>query len=248
MSPRQLRFLAMLGAIFVFTAVGRSGVPIRESDPSKPRAAFVPVQSKDAKDLGVAKLLVASRDLGDPNFAESVVLLVHYDDEGVLGLILNRRSKVPLSRVFDGLKGAQGRSDPVYLGGPVETAAAFALLQSPSKVEGAEHIFADVYLISSKSLFEQTLSARPDPGVFHVYLGYAGWTNEQLRREVELGAWFIFPADVRTVYHADPDTVWSQFIRKTELKLAERGPAERDPAAAQKTGQPESAATALFFR
>ena len=156
---------------------------------------FLPVQSKNAKDLGAGKLLVASRGLGDPNFAETVVLLVHYDDEGVVGLILNRRTHVPLSRVLEGLKAAKDRSDPVYLGGPVETPAAFALLQSPAKLEGAEHIFGGVYLISTKTLFEQTFSARPDPGVFHVYLGYAGWTNDQLRREVELGAWFIFPAD-----------------------------------------------------
>ena len=248
MSPRKLCFLAMLGTILVFTAVGGSDVQIKESDVPKPRAVFVPVQSKKAKDLGVAKLLVASRDLGDPNFVETVVLLVHYDDEGVVGLILNRRSNVPLSRVFDGLKAAQGRSDPVYLGGPVETAAAFALLQSPSKVEGAQHIFGEVYLISTKALFEQTMSARSDPGVFHTYLGYAGWSNEQLRREVELGAWFIFPADARTVFNADPDSLWSQFIRKTELKLAESGPADRDHAASQKMEPLESAAAALLFR
>src|SRR5262249_30558578 len=47
----------------------------------------LPVQSNDARDLGAGKLLVASRDLGDPNFAEAVVLLVHYDTQGVVGLI-----------------------------------------------------------------------------------------------------------------------------------------------------------------
>src|SRR5215467_14345727 len=56
--------------------------------------AFVPVQSNDAKDLGAGKLLVASRDMGDPNFAKTVILLIHYDDEGVVGLVLNRRTDV----------------------------------------------------------------------------------------------------------------------------------------------------------
>ena len=174
------------------------------------------------------KLLVASRSLGDPNFAETVVLLVQYKAEGVVGLILNRRTNVPLSRVLEGLKAAKDRSDPVYLGGPVETPAVFALLQSPAKLEGAAQIFGGVYLISTKTLFEQTISARPDPGVFHVYLGYAGWTNEQLRKEVELGAWFIFPADARTVFNANPDTLWSQMIRQTELKLARSEPSALD--------------------
>jgi len=171
---------------------------------------------------------VASRALGDPNFAETVVLLVRYDAEGAVGLILNRRSHVPLSRVLEGLKAAKSRSDPVYLGGPVETAAVFALLQSPAKLEDAEHIFGGVYLISTKPLFDRTISAQPDPGVFHVYLGYAGWSNEQLRREVELGAWFIFQPDAGTVFNSDPDSLWSQMIRKTELKLAESEPAGAD--------------------
>ena len=193
-----------------------------------PPAVFLPVQSKKAKDLGAGKLLVASRDLADPNFAETVVLLVHYDAQGVVGLILNRRTDVPLSRALEGLKAAKDRSDPVYLGGPVETPAVSALLQSPAKLEGGEHIFGGIYLISTKTLFEQTISARPGPGVFHVYLGYAGWTNDQLRKEVELGAWFIFQADAGTVFSSDPDSLWSKMIQKTELKLAGSEPADAD--------------------
>jgi len=193
-----------------------------------PPVVFLPIQSKKAEDLGAGKLLVASRQLGDPNFAETVVLLVRYDAEGVVGLILNRRTHVPLSRVLEGIKAAQDRSDPVYLGGPVGTSAVFALFQPPAKLEGAEHIFGGVYLVSTKPFFDQAISARPDPGVFHVYLGYAGWTSDQLRKEVEMGAWFIFPADAGAVFDSDPDSLWSQMIRKTELKLAESEPAGAD--------------------
>ena len=193
-----------------------------------PPTVFLPVQSKNAKDLGVGRLLVASRDLADPNFAQTVVLLVHYDAQGVVGLILNRRTHVPLSRVLDGLEAAKNRSDPVYLGGPVETPAVFALLKSPARLEGAEYVFGGVYLIHTKALFEQTISARPDPRVFHVYLGYAGWGNDQLQKEVELGQWFIFPGDEGTVFDSDPDSLWSQMIRKTELKLAGSEPAEHN--------------------
>jgi putative transcriptional regulator len=190
---------------------------------------FLPVRSRNLEDLGAGKVLVASRDLGDPPFAQTVVLLVHQDAQGVVGLILNRRTNVPLSRVLKDLKAAKDRSDPVYLGGPLEAPTVFGLLKSPSKIEGAETVLGGVYLISAKNLFEQTISTRPDPAVFHVYLGYAGWTNEQLRREVELGAWFIFPANARTVFDSDPDSLWPQMIRKTELKLAGSEPANADP-------------------
>jgi len=104
-----------------------------------------------------------------------------------------------------------------------------ALFQSPAKIDGAEHVFGGVYLISSKTLFEETISAKPDPGVFHVYVGYAGWTADQLRREVELGAWFIFPEDASTVFNSDPDSLWSQMIGKTELQQAESEPAAEGP-------------------
>ncbi len=236
MSPRKMYFLAMLGTVVALAAMTTLRFPTRTFEshsevepfqaatPIPPQGLF-PVQSKNADDLGTGKVLVASRNLGDPNFVQTVVLLVHYDAQGAVGLILNRRTELPLSRVLEGFKGANDRSDPVYLGGPVEKPTVLALLRSPSKLEGAENIFDSVYLVSRKDLFEQALSARPDPKTFHVYLGYAGWTNDQLRQEVELGAWYIFPADARTIFNADPDSLWSQMIHKTELKLAESKPA-----------------------
>lgn len=248
MSPRKLCFYT-LAAVFSFVAVIRLDRPLENPDAQqattgaiesslvagfRPKskmlpADFLPAQSKSAKNLGVGKLLVASRNLGDPHFAKTVILLARYDDQGVLGLVLNHRTSVPLSRVLESLKAAKDRSDPVYVGGPLEMPAVFALFQSPAKLEGAEHIFGGVYLIAAKPLFEQTIAARPDPGVFHVYLGYAGWTQDQLRKEVELGAWFIFPAEAATVFNADPDSLWQEMIRKTEMQVVQGEPANADP-------------------
>jgi putative AlgH/UPF0301 family transcriptional regulator len=194
-----------------------------------PLAVYVPVQSRDVKNLGVGKLLVASPNLVDRNFAKTVILLIHSDNQGIVGLILNRRTDLALSRVLEGLPGTKDRSDPAYLGGPVEVPAVTALLQSPDKVEGADHIFGGVYLISTKTLLEQTLAGRSDPQVFHVYLGYAGWTNDQLRKEVELGAWFIFPADTGAVFNSDPGSLWPQMIRRTEQKFAGSKPGSAYP-------------------
>ena len=100
----------------------------------------------------------------------------------------------------------------------------FALLRSTAKLDGVEQILSGVYLISTKTLFEKVISGRPGPGIFHVYLGYAGWSNDQLRKEVELGSWFIFQGDARTVFDSDPDSLWRQMIQKTELKLAGSDP------------------------
>jgi len=245
MSLRKLYLYAMLATVVAFAASGRlnryikksgvpeTGVPETHTRPSvatlttdfpverqAPPAGFLPVQFKNAQSLRAGKVLVASRNLGDPHFAKTVILLVRYDAQGVLGLVLNHRTEVPLSRLLDSFKAAKDRSDPVYLGGPLETAAVFALYQSQAKPEGAEHIFGGIYLINSKPLFEQTMSAQPKPDVFHVYLGYAGWTQDQLRQEVELGAWFIFRAEASTVFNADPDSLWPEMIRRTEMQVA----------------------------
>jgi putative transcriptional regulator len=174
-------------------------------------------------DLAVGKFLVASRDLGDPNFAKTVILLVHYsDDQGSVGLVVNRRTDVPMSRVFQDLKEAKGRMDPVYVGGPVELNSVLALLKTKSKPENATRVFGDVYLISNKDVLRATMASGAEASVFHTYVGYAGWGAGQLEHEVELGAWHIVQADSATVFHADPDSVWPRMIQRTETQIARR--------------------------
>ena len=177
-----------------------------------------------APELAAGTFLVSSRDLGDPNFSETVVLLLRYaDEQGAMGLIVNRRTDLPLSRVFEDLKPAKGRTDLAYMGGPVEPGNVLALIKSSTKIEDAERVFKNVYLISDKDLLEKTLAEKAEPGVFHVFLGYAGWGPGQLEHEMELNAWHILPADAASVFDADPDSVWPRLIRRTELQIAELG-------------------------
>ena len=100
-------------------------------------------------------------NLGDPNFAQAVVLLIHYDSEkGAMGLIVNRADGCSAFPCFEDLKEAKGRADPVYVGGPVESSNVLALLKSASKRTDAKHVFGDVYLVSSKTLLEKTLARK----------------------------------------------------------------------------------------
>jgi len=185
--------------------------------------AVAPGQSMQPADLGAGKLLVASRDLPDPNFAKTVVLLVQYDADGVVGLIVNRRSKVPISRVLDDVPGAKDRPDPVYAGGPVGRTQVLALLRSRAKPEDAKSVLQDIYLVSSKELLQKTFAATVESNMLHVYVGYSGWTGPQLEHEVDLGAWYIFRGDAAAVFDSDPDSLWSRLIRETELRIAGAG-------------------------
>lgn len=180
-----------------------------------------PAQSVE---LAPGTFLVASRDLSDPNFSETVILLLRYDEEqGAMGLIVNRRSDLPLSRVFEEVKPAKERKDMAYQGGPVEQGNVLALLKSSAKLDQDQRVFAGVYLISTKELLEKTLADKAEPNVFHVYLGYAGWGPGQLEHEVELGAWHLMAPDAASVFDADPDSVWPRLIRRTELRIASLG-------------------------
>jgi putative transcriptional regulator len=218
----KLCALAMLVAVLAFAAVRSFDAQATKPDAltSAPSAVLVPVQSTNPKDLGVGKLLVASRTLVDPDFAETVILLVRSDADGVVGLVLNRRTSIPLSQALQQLEAAKDRSDTVYLGGPVGTPAVFALLRSTAKLDEAEQVFSGVYWIASKNSFEKAISGRPDPDIFHVYVGYAGWSTDQLRLEIAQGSWFIFQGDAPTVFDSDPHSLWRRLIQKTELTLA----------------------------
>lgn len=174
-----------------------------------------------ADDLAVGKMLVASRDLGDPNFAKTVILLVRYDEEkGSVGLVINKRTDIPVSKVFEDLKEASGRRDPVYIGGPVELNTVMALIKTAKKPDSATRVFGDVYLIADKDLLTHTLASSAEATVFHTYVGYAGWGSGQLEHEVDLGAWHIMAGDAAAVFHADPDSVWQRLVQRSETQIA----------------------------
>lgn len=184
-------------------------------------AGIAPGQSTRVGDLNLGKLLVSARDLPDPNFAESVVLLVQYDKEGTVGLMINRRSKAPISRVLADLSTAKHGSEPVYVGGPVEMTAVLGLFRARKKPDDkAPAVLGDVYLVSSKTLLEKTLAASSGPSDMRLYVGYCGWAAGQLENEVRAGGWWIFDGNSRLVFDPYPGSVWSRLITRTELQTA----------------------------
>ena len=157
------------------------------------------------KELAATRFLVARRDLPDPNFAHTVVLLVDYDEDGAMGLIINRPTRVPLSRLFQELEPARGLKDPAYVGGPVAPVGVMALL-----------------LVSTLEPLEKAMEAGADASELRVYIGYSGWAAGQLDSEVKLGSWHIFNGDPGAVFDSDPGSLWERLIQRTELGIARR--------------------------
>jgi len=186
-------------------------------------------QSTQVKDLRVGKLLVSSRDVSDPNFAESVVLLIQYDQESTVGLMINHRTREPISSIIQNLDIGKRGAEPIYIGGPVEMTSVLALFTSRKKPEEATAILNEVYLVSSKRLLEKTLTAGSGPTDLRLYLGYCGWAGGQLENEVRRGGWWIFDANASVVFDPHPGSVWSRFIARTEQENAETEPVRAAP-------------------
>lgn len=175
-------------------------------------------------DLAPGKILVADRNLRDPHFVGTVIVLIDYDDDGAVGVILNRQSETPITRVLDGVKEAEGRKDLVFEGGPVETKSVLALTRSREKLAGTQHLFADVYAILSEGPLKKTLATGAGANLLRFYLGYAGWGPGQLDDEVDAGAWHILTGDASTVFDSDPDTLWDRLIHRSSLSVAKNMP------------------------
>jgi putative transcriptional regulator len=184
-------------------------------------ALWLAAPAMAAEPIAEGRILVADRYLEDPNFAESVILLIRYDKDGTVGLILNRRTDVPISRVLKPLKEAAGHADPVFLGGPVDFAGAMALLRTADKPDGAKKVSSGVYLLSSKELLQKNLSTTAAADTFRVYLGYAGWAPGQLESEVGAGAWKTIAGSAERIFDRDPDSLWTRLIHQLEEQVVE---------------------------
>ena len=180
-------------------------------------------QSVRTEEIAAGKFLVAHRKLADPNFRESVVLIVHYDSNGAMGVIVNSKTKITLARIFEDIKGAADQSETLFFGGPVETRSVIALVRAESKPREATHVFQDVYLVSRKTQLDKAVAARPDPRRFRAFLGYSGWGAGQLEAEMATGSWYLFPGSPATVFDPSPSSVWNRLIRVTEQQVAQGG-------------------------
>jgi putative transcriptional regulator len=215
--PSRRRALPVLAAIVVGATIA---VPASAQVPSPFPGPDVP----RVRDIGPGKVLVASRALRDPNFVETVILLVDYGATGAVGLVLNRQTQVPLSRVFRGTGMGEGQTAPAYLGGPVEVATVQALVRSSAEVAHGRRVVGDVHVLVSLEAFETHVTERADQSVLRVFLGYAGWAPGQLEAEVQVGAWHIFTADADLVFDAVPETLWDRQIGRLEPRIIVQAP------------------------
>jgi putative transcriptional regulator len=168
------------------------------------------------------RLLVATGDMRDPRFAESVIYMVRHDAAGALGLVVNRPLQaIPLALLLERLgmpgTGAQGEV-LVHWGGPVDAGKAFALHTPDYRAEGTIVIKERVAFTGSRRILE-AVAARAGPRRLLLVVGYAGWAPGQLEAEMERGGWLTAGADEEVLFDADHATKWRRATARRLLDL-----------------------------
>lgn len=176
----------------------------------------VDVASEDRQsEIARGMFLVAAPELQDPNFNRTVVLITHHGAGGTVGVVLNRPTQVPLARALPNTNALAGRSELVFVGGPVLPQTLVLLVRAPAPVPSSRHVFGDVYFTSNLDVLSQLLADGDGPKVaFRAYAGYAGWARGQLDAEIEQGGWRLVRADAATVFDRDPKDIWDAMIKR----------------------------------
>jgi len=161
--------------------------------------------------------LYASPALADPNFSQTVVLLVQYGPEGAMGLVINRPGDLDAKTALPALAGM-----PMYEGGPVQTETMIALVRTRRPSPKAVRVLDDVYLSGKREELEAAARGGRAQERVRVFSGYSGWTAGQLESEVKAGGWLVGPGDAAAVFSPEPGKLW----RKVFLLLQRREAAQ----------------------
>ncbi|MBX3350260.1 MAG: YqgE/AlgH family protein [Nitrospira sp.] len=156
-------------------------------------------------------LLVASPSLDDPNFTQTVLLIVEHGRGGTIGLVLNRPTDVLVAEVLRDLPKLKQTSHRLFLGGPVERTQLVLLFRLRQILPDVRHIVNGIYVGTSTVL--ERVMANPKPNeAFRAFTGFAGWAPGQLEYEMRQGSWGVLSSSAFDIFSKDPETLWPDSI------------------------------------
>jgi putative transcriptional regulator len=169
--------------------------------------------------------------LTDPNFARAVVLLLDHDEQGALGVALNRPTPVEVADVLGGWAELAAPPRVIFQGGPVGLDSALAVAVVPGEPGpqdplGWRRVHGAIGLVDLEAP-PQLLAA--ELGALRVFAGYAGWTPGQLEQEIADGAWYLVDAEPGDISCPAPDQLWRSVLRRQTGVLAMLATYPEDP-------------------
>jgi len=157
-------------------------------------------------------LIIAAPHLLDPNFRQTVVLLIEHNEEGAVGVVLNRESDVCLKDLCRDhqIPFAGDERKRIRIGGPVQPERGLVLFDGPAAEPEANKILEGLNASASTATLGQLCTQ--EDGRFQCFAGYAGWGAGQLERELEEGVWIIADARADLVLSHPTETMWNQAL------------------------------------
>ncbi len=221
-TPIPMRARRFLAALFALLAV-LLGPP-----PGTPGRAAATLGDGGGSLAG--RLVVATENMGDPRFRNTVILMVEHNAGGAMGLIVNvPLGAIPVAPLFERLglappavasgaaPGAAGEI-AVYYGGPVESERGFLLHSADVVVDGSILVGEGVAMTAEAEMMDKIGRGEgPERSLFA--FGYSGWGPQQLESEFARDAWFTIPFDPALVFAADPARSWERAAARRGLDL-----------------------------
>lgn len=167
-----------------------------------------------AADLSRPLVLVAAPELRDPIYGRSVLVAKPFGRDQHLGFIVNRPTDYTLGKMFPEHGPSQKVVDPIFLGGPVDANAIFALVALPDNPGGNSiEIMPGLFAAHDADVVDEIIETHPDEARF--VAGLVVWRPGELRREMEIGAWRTLDADASLALR-DPQGLWEELVQRTE--------------------------------
>jgi len=172
----------------------------------------------------INQLLIAMPGMADPNFITTVKLVCEHNDDGALGIIINRPLTLKLSGLFEQLSvddpDPSAAGEPVVAGGPVGTERGFVLHGPEHSYENTLPVSNDIQLTLSRDVIDAMASGEgPDKSL--VALGYAGWEAGQLEDEMLANSWLSVPATPELVFDTPFADRWASAARTLGINIAQ---------------------------
>ena len=169
-----------------------------------------PTSADDTKPLTTI-LLVARAELADSNFKDSVVLVMNNIGPGPAGVIINRPTRIAVSRLFPDLERLAHRDDKLYFGGPVEIASVSFLFRADTPPpEHATQVLDGVYFSTNRELLRKLLGRDKPMDGLRIFIGHSGWAPGQLEAEIARGDWALAPAETDTIFDRKSEHPWPE--------------------------------------
>lgn len=163
------------------------------------------------------QLLIASPQMEDPRFRRVVILLLHHDEDGAMGVVLNQRLPINADDSWAALGDSVEIGDHrAHLGGPL--AGSITVLHDVQS-DRSHTPQGRIYVLHKREQLDKLLDAIDQHESFQFFVGHAGWSSGQLESELAEGSWLSIPASPDFVFSHDQNDMWMSAMREAGLSF-----------------------------